>query len=66
MCVGSAACAGATDVAMPALSDGTSYQFAYRSTDRAGNVKDSSAFSYVADLLPPVVTANVSSGAAFS
>lgn len=66
VCVGSAACASATDVAMPAVSDGSSYQFVYRATDRAGNVRDSSTFAYVADTLAPTLATNVSSGAAFS
>lgn len=66
VCVGSAACAGATDVALPTLTDGSSYQFVYRSTDRAGNVTDSLTHSYVADLVPPTVVSNVSSGAAYS
>ena len=51
---------------MPTLVDGSSYQFVYRSTDRAGNVRDSSTFAYVADTVAPILATNVSSGSTFS
>lgn len=66
LCSGSAACANAVGTAMPTLSDGASYQFVYRSTDRAGNVKDSATFSYVADLVPPALTKTVADGSSYS
>ncbi|MFZ3233152.1 MAG: hypothetical protein WA194_06640 [Patescibacteria group bacterium] len=66
LCSGSAACANASGVAMPTLSDGSAYQFVYRSTDRAGNVKDSVTYSYVADLVPPSLTKSVADGSSYS
>lgn len=66
LCSGSAACANASGVATPTLSDGSAYQFVYRSTDRAGNVKDSATYSYVADLVPPSLTKSVADGSSYS
>lgn len=66
LCTNAAACANYAGTVLPSISDGTSYQLVFRSTDRAGNVKDSAVFRYVGDLVSPVVSSNVSMGSYFS
>lgn len=66
LCTNAAACANYAGTVSPAVSDGSSYQLVFRSTDRAGNVKDSAVFRYVGDLVSPTATTSVSTGSYFS
>lgn len=66
ICVNAATCATANYTVVPTLTDGHIYHLLLRVTDLAGNTRDSSTYTYTADLVAPNITTTLTPDAYFS
>ncbi len=65
-CVGSAACADASETLPIPAADGGTYSLVVRASDLAGNLRDSSTFHYTGDTVAPATSVSTASGSYFS